>query len=105
MTPDLDQARIAAHIAVDEFFDAMRAALAPTVAPLTADVDEAARLLGCSASHVRKLVAAGRLPKVPDMGDRVLIPIAALRAHAEVDTSVRNHPSAHGLRLVEGDRP
>jgi hypothetical protein len=42
---------------------------------------------------------------VPDMGDRVLIPIAALRAHAEVDTSVRNHPSAHGLRLVEGDRP
>jgi excisionase family DNA binding protein len=107
--PSLDDVRMAWQIALDETIAYLRG-LSQVTAPLAVDVDEAARLIGCSSSHVRRLVAAGVLPKVPDMGDRVLVPVVAIAAHVNAGTPGTpslNHPSAQapsGLRLVtQGD--
>lgn len=54
---------------------------------LAVSVARAAELLDCSAHTIRRLVGGGVLPRVPEMGTRVLIPMAALKAHAMRDAS------------------
>jgi len=45
-------------------------------------LSEAAQTLGCSEKWIRHLVGDGLLPKVPHMGRRVLIPVAAIEKFA-----------------------
>lgn len=61
-------------------------ALAPYTArlvdpePLTYTVPQTAVVIGTSPTTVRKLIDAGHLPLVPHMGERRLIPRAAVEA-------------------------
>ncbi len=50
----------------------------PSVRPLAYTVDEAAALIGVSASRIRAIVEAGTLPRVPGLGRSVRIPSRAL---------------------------
>ncbi len=60
---------------------------------LAVSVQRAAVLLDCSAHTIRRLVGGGVLPTVPEMGNRVLIPMVALKAHAMAGAS-----PGHALR-------
>lgn len=44
---------------------------------------QAAHVIGCSDRHVSKLVAQGRLPLVPHMGAKKIIPRAAVEAFVD----------------------
>lgn len=48
--------------------------------PLTYTIPQAAVVIGTSPTTVRKLVEAGHLPLVPHMGERRLVPRAAVEA-------------------------
>jgi excisionase family DNA binding protein len=50
------------------------------VEPLTYSVPDAAKVIGTSPHTVRRLLAEGRLPLIPHMGERKLIPRAAVQA-------------------------
>jgi excisionase family DNA binding protein len=56
------------------------AELVATVAPLTYKAEEAAVVIGVCDKTVRELVREGVLPVVPHLGNRVLIPRAAVEA-------------------------
>lgn len=72
---------------------AVAEALAPYTArlvdpePLTYTVPQAAIVIGTSPTTVRKLVDAGHLPLVPHMGERRLIPRAAVEAFVSSTSS------------------
>lgn len=55
--------------------------------PLAVSVDEAARLLGCSAKQVRVMVDDGFLARLPGVGTRVLIPRVSIEALIERATA------------------
>lgn len=63
------------------------------VAPLAVPAPAAGELLGCSERTVRRLVADGHLPRLPHVGDRLLIPVAALEAftRAAATPAAREH--------------
>lgn len=48
--------------------------------PLAVSATEAGRLIGVSDATVRRLVRRGALPTMPHVGDRLVIPVAALEA-------------------------
>lgn len=48
--------------------------------PLTFSIPQAAKVIGTSPSTVRRIVDEGRLPLVPHMGERRLIPRSAVEA-------------------------
>lgn len=50
---------------------------------LTYTVPQAAKVIGTSETTVRRLINEGRLPLVPHVGDRVLIPRKALHQYIE----------------------
>lgn len=72
----------------DQIADAVRSALADVIdpiaqrltdpAPLTYSVHDAAIAIGCSEATVYSLVDAGRLPTVPHLGRRIVIPRTAV---------------------------
>lgn len=79
---------------------AVNDALAPYTARLadpeclTFTIPQAATVIGTSPTTVRKLVDAGHLPLVPHMGERRLIPRAAVTAF------IHAAPGATDLRAV-----
>jgi excisionase family DNA binding protein len=54
---------------------------------LTVTAREAAEMLGVSRRFIYELVASGRLPRVPHLGSRVLIPKHAVTALVESATT------------------
>lgn len=68
---------------VDDAVDRVRAELEQSMrhlAPRVVTATEAGRLLGVSERTIRRLIEDGRLPTVPHVGDRVLVPVAAIDA-------------------------
>lgn len=74
-----EQIRQAVADGVGEYLDRYTRRLADPE-PLTYTIPEAAVVIGTSDTTVRKLVNAGRLPLVPHMGERRLIPRIAVEA-------------------------
>lgn len=58
--------------------------------PLTYTIPQAALVIGTSPTTVRKLVDGGHLPLVPHMGERRLIPRAAIEAFVHAGMTEAN---------------
>lgn len=88
-----------------EVITAVNEALAPYTArlvdpePLTWTIPQAAVVIGTSPTTVRKLVDAGHLPLVPHMGERRLIPRAAVEAFVH-QTDLVDLPSTRSLAVA-----
>lgn len=68
--------------------------------PLTYTIPQAAVVIGTSDTTVRKLVNAGRLPLVPHMGERRLIPRIAVDAFVHSGMRPADVQAAAELRAV-----
>lgn len=64
---------------IDHEADTAPAGRTPAISPLAISAADAALALGLSRASIFRALASGRLPKVK-VGNRTLIPVAALRA-------------------------